>query len=226
MFRMPAVIVQLARIWDEIDVATVAMEMLGTYGISNQEDFSWAVDLQPLVTMGELQDYARVASASGVRGAKRAQEAIKLSVPNSNSPRETAVALYLGLPRRKGWAELGGFVMNQGIRLAEEQERIAGQGVVKPDFLWESKSVSVEYDSDLEHLTPQQKTKDERRRNAMESAGYWAPTLTNGIVKDEDALNAFTAELERRMGFRRRALTRAESERRHDLVRRLFVKDF
>ena len=47
---MPAVLVQLACTWDEIDIATVAMEMLGTYGLSDQLEQGWSVDLAPLVT--------------------------------------------------------------------------------------------------------------------------------------------------------------------------------
>lgn len=36
VYRMPAVLVQLASVWDDVELAMVAMEMLGTYGLSDQ----------------------------------------------------------------------------------------------------------------------------------------------------------------------------------------------
>ena len=222
VYRMPAVLVQLACTWDEIDIATVAMEMLGTYGLSDQLEQGWSVDLAPLVAYGELTSYIRAAEALGIRGAKRAGEALKLAVPGSNSPRETALALYLSYPRRRGGAELRGYVMNKTIELSGEQAQIAGQGRVKPDFLWEGKRVTVEYDSDLSHLNSLQKTKDERRRSALESVGYKSLVVTNGIAADEAALSALTTQLERWLGYRRKSLSERQAMLRSTLVRRLF----
>lgn len=220
--RMPAVLVQLASVWDDIEVATIAMEVLGTYGLSDQLERGWDVDLAPLVTYGELVRYIRAAMALDARGAHRAGAALELAAPDSNSPRETALAVYFNLSRRRGGAELRGFVMNRSIELTGEQRKIAGQDRVKPDFLWKSEHVTVEYDSDLSHLSSRQKTKDERRRSALESAGYKSLVVTNGITGDEIALNALTVQLERRLGYRRKPLSDRQVALRRMLVRRLF----
>lgn len=222
VYRMPAVLVQLASVWDDVELAMVAMEMLGTYGFSDQLEKGWDVDLAPLITYGELTRYICAAEALGVRGARRADSALELAVSNSNSPRETALAVYFNLPRRRGGAELKGFVMNKSIELVGEQKKIAGQDQVKPDFLWESERVTVEYDSDLTHLNSKQKTKDERRRSALESAGYKPLVVTNGITSDEVALNALTLQFERRLGYRRKPLSSREAALRSILLRRLF----
>ena len=222
VYRMPAVLVQLASVWDEIELAMVAMEMLGTYGLSDHLERGWDVDLAPLVTYGELERYIRAAKALGIRGASRASSALELAVPNSNSPRETALAVYFSLPRRRGGAELRGFAMNKPIILVGEQREIAGQDQVKPDFLWDQERVTVEYDSDLTHLSSRQKTKDERRRSALESAGYKPLVVTNGITSDGAALNALTSQLERRLGYRRKPLSARQAALRSMLVRRLF----
>lgn len=220
--RMPAVLVQLASIWDDIEVSMVAMEMLGAYGLSDQLEKGWCVDLAPLVTYVELARYTIAAKALGTRGAVRANSALELAVPDSNSPRETALAVYFGLSRRRGGAELRGFVMNKPIELSEEQIEIAGQIYVKPDFLWESKHVTAEYDSDFSHVNSRQKTKDERRRSALESAGYKCMAVTNGITKDVEALSALTTQLERWLGYRRNPLSDWQAAQRATLVRRLF----
>lgn len=222
IYRMPAVLVQLASIWDDVELAMVAMEMPGTYGLSDQLEKGWDVDLAPLITHGELTKYIRASKALGVRGSIRADSALELAVANSNSPRETALAVYFNLSRRRGGAELRGFEMNQPIELMGEQRELAGQDQVKPDFLWECKRVTVEYDSDLTHLNSKQKTKDERRRSALESVGYKPLVVTNGITSDEVALNALTSQLERRLGYRRKPLSAREAALRSMLLRRLF----
>lgn len=132
------------------------------------------------------------------------------------------MAVYFNLPRRRGGAELRGFEMNKPIELVGEQRELAGQDQVKPDFLWECKRVTVEYDSDLTHLNSRQKTKDERRRSALESVGYKPLVVTNGITSDEVALNALTSQLERRLGYRRKPLSAREAALRSMLLRRLF----
>ena len=87
--------------------------------------------------------------------------------------------------------------MNKKLAVPQEFWSLAGQRTIKPDYCWMNAKVACEYDSDDDHLNSRQKTKDERRRVTLEAMGYKVMTLTNGILKSGEALNAFTAELER-----------------------------
>lgn len=220
--RAPAVIAQLGSRLDIISLAQVACELMGTYGLVPwaREDVIW--DVEPLASLAECREYATAARALRVRGATSACEALKIAAPNSNSPRETDIAVYFLLGRPSGGAGLSGFAMNQKLSVPQEYWTLAGQRTIKPDFCWQTAKVACEYDSDDDHLTSRQKTRDERRRVTLEAMGYKVMTLTNGILKSDEALNAFTAELERQLGIRRNPMNANMLSRRCDLSERLF----
>lgn len=224
-YKMPAVFVQLGMVMDVIELAEVACEMMGTYGLAPWTQEGRVQDIAPLVSRGELSEYVHAACAKGVRGATRALAALKIATPGSNSPRESDVAVFFKVSRRKGGAELGGFCMNEPIYVPEDLRDLAGQGTIKPDFCWQRQKVVVEYDSDEDHLSTFEKTRDERRRHALEAMGYTVLTLTNEMIHSDEALNAFVRELERRLGLRRKALTKQSYEERRNLRERLFGRE-
>ena len=220
--RAPVVIAQLGSSLDTIALAQVACELMGTYGLVPwaHEDVVW--DVEPLASYEECREYASAARALRVRGATSACDALGIAAPNSNSPRETDIAIYFLLGRPAGGAGLGGFDMNKKLAVPQEFWSLAGQRTIKPDFCWMNAKVACEYDSDDGHLNSRQKTKDERRRVTLEAMGYKVMTLTNGILESGEALNAFTAELERQLGIRRNPMNANMLARRRDLCDRLF----
>lgn len=220
--RPPVVLAQLGANLDEISLAQVACELMGTYGLVPWADEDIIHDVDPLASLAECREYASAARALHVRGATRAFDALRISAPNSNSPRETDVAIYLQLERLSGGAGLRGFDMNRRLAVPQELWPLAGQRVIKPDYCWQRTKVVCEYDSDENHLNIRQKTKDERRRATLEAMGYKVMTFTNGILKSGEALNAFTAELERQLGVRRNPMNAKMLARRSDLCERLF----
>lgn len=219
--RIPVVIVQLALCCDEIELAELGLEMSGTYGLPLRSGDRAAGDLRPLVTPSELRRYALSARALGVRGAALACQALELVVPNSNSPRETDVAIAFQLTRRQGGLMVGGFEMNKAIELPDILSSQIGQSVVKPDFSWPNGTV-VEYDSEQEHRTPAARARDERKRRAYQSVGMDCLTLTNDILRSNERYDWFVRELEHSLGIYRRELTPAMAERRRELRERLF----
>ena len=219
--RIPVVLVQLALSYDEIELAELGLKMSGTYGLSPTLGGRVAEDLRPLVVPSELRRYALAARALGIRGAALACRALELVVPNSNSPRETDVAIAFQLSRRQGGLMVGGFEMNRAIRLPDALADQIGQGTIKPDFSWPNGTV-VEYDSEQEHNTPAARARDERKRRAYRSVGMDCLTLTNDILRSNERYNWFADELERSLGIYRRELSPAMAERRRDLRERLF----
>ena len=219
--RIPLVIVQLACSLDEIELVELGLEMSGTYGLSPRSSGGEPEDCRPLVSPSELREYALAARALGVRGAAAACRAMEFVVPNSNSPRETDIAIAFQFSRRQGGLMVGGFEMNKSIRLPESLAEQIGQSVIKPDFSWDNGTV-VEYDSEQEHRTPEARARDERKRRAYQSVGMDCLTLTNDILRSNERYEWFAGELERSLGISRRDLTPAMAESRRQLRERLF----
>lgn len=219
--RMPAVLCQLAAKLDVVDLAEIACEILGTYGLAPWTESGSVGDLAPLVDLAELRGYAASAHALGVRGSARALEALSLAVAGSNSPRETCVAVFLQRSRPLGGAGLGGFAMNQRVTLPDRLAKRLGRRVVIPDFSWPNGTL-MEYDSKREHLDPETRARDEAKRRAYRAEGLDCLTLTNGILRSNALLDLFVADLEQSLGLKRRPMSgRMESSRR-DLRERLF----
>ena len=219
--RMPAVFCQLALELDEVELMRIALEMAGTYGIAPWTEEGAIQDLSPLVDPAELRSFAASARILKVKGAARACESLASVVPGSNSPRETDVAIAFLQPRTKGGLLFPGFRMNEEIRLPKALADKLGQSVIKPDFSWPNGTV-VEYDSEQEHLTPEARARDERKRRAYRSVGMDCLTLTNGILTSNVLYEDFAAGLEMSLGLRRRALSKKGIQKRRDLRARLF----
>lgn len=198
-----ATFVQLAGLLDEIELAALAYEVCGTYGLPSTGLAEGAQDLVPLSSVAELRAYAVAARALGVRGAKRACAALGLVVDGSNSPRETDVAILLSLSSRKGGYGLGGFQMNGEIKVARSRRNALDQSAIKPDFLWPDKKVALEYDSNAHHLTPREKEHDEARRRVLESMGFRVFVLTNEVLRSSTKLGDFMEDLQGALGARR-----------------------
>jgi hypothetical protein len=220
--RMPVVLAQLGRWLDPIELAQIACEMMGDYGLTPWSADSFVGDIRKLVDHEELRRYASVAHSFDARGSARALEALKVAFPGSRSPRETDLAIFLATSRARGGAGLGGYRLNETIALPRELCDLAGMRSVTPDFIWEGRKAALEYDSDAYHLSPMDKMRDEGRRAALEKMGYHVTVLTNRMLQDDDALNAQLAELARHLGVRRAAPNRRMLDRRHELRDRLF----
>ena len=160
--RMPLALSQLSRSYDEIGLAEVAYEMAGTYGLAPWAHDDLVKDVRPLTDVSELVSYAQAARALGTYGSSKVLAALTLVVPNSNSPRETGLGIYMMQSRARGGARLGGFRMNEPLELPSQLQEFLGQRVIKPDFLWPNGTV-MEYDSDDWHLSPRKKAADERK---------------------------------------------------------------
>lgn len=201
----PAVFVQLAGLLDEVELAALAYEMCGNYGLPSTAMDEGAQDLAPLSSVDELRAYAAAAHALGIRGAARALGALDLAKGGSNSPRETDVAILLGLSCRKGGYGMRGFNMNAEVKVPNAYRLSLRQATIRPDFLWADKRVALEYDSNAHHLTPLEKEHDEARRRVLESMGYRVFVMTNEVLRSDVKMSAFMADLERALKIRRAA---------------------
>lgn len=222
--RMPAVFSQLAADLDEVSLAQIAGEMAGNYVIDLGEEEGMVGDLAPLVTISELRGYAESARALNVRGAARACRALDLALPNSNSPRETDISIFMMQPRVQGGVDLRGFEVNVPIKLPASLAEKLDKKVIIPDFTWPNGTI-LEYDSKREHFSPEERARDELKRRAYQAVGMDCLTLTKGILRNNNEVDLFFAELERSLGLRRRAPNDRMLESRKLLRARLFGKE-
>ncbi len=219
--KMPVVLCQLASSWDVLEVAEVACEMAGTYGVTPWSDRGFEGNMEPLVDLAEFRGYASAAKALRVRGASRAVSALDLSAACSNSPRESDVAIFFLQSRALGGVGLAGFTMNRRLDLPESLVELTGRKYLVPDFMWDNGTI-VEYDSEQEHLSPEARARDEAKRRAFQAEGLDWLTLTNGILRSNSLLNLFVRDLEESLGLTRRPLSAAMEARRTTLRERLF----
>lgn len=203
-------------------LALIASELCGSYGITPMSDDAVSYDLQPLSTINDLMAYAEGAKALGIRGASRAVNALRVTSELAASPREAQIAVFLSLSRRRGGADLPGFELNKTIKVPADMIVIVGSKTLKPDILWEHEKLILEYDSNEFHLTVTQKRRDEARRRVYERLGYKVKCLTSDILADNDKLNVFVDELETVISPRRRKANQQMLATRRELRADLF----
>lgn len=221
--RPGPMLVQLASDREEIEIALLACELCGTYGLTPWAEDTLQTGLTALSSKAELLGYAKSASSLGVRGAKRAAAGIALATADSASPRESELAVFLALSRNRGGAGLPGFVLNQSVDVSVEQRvSVGGSAVLRPDILWENQKVAVEYDSNEHHLTLREKERDEARRRVFGSMGYSVFVVTNELLKDMEKLDLFVDDLTKKLGVRRPPLSERQEASRCVLVEKLF----
>lgn len=203
-------------------LALIASEFCGSYGITPMDDDTVSYNLQPLSTINDLMAYAEGAKALGIRGASRAVNALLVTSEFAASPREAQIAVFLSLSRRRGGADLPGFELNKTIKVPAYMVVIVGSKILKPDFLWEHEKLILEYDSNEFHLSAAQKRRDEARRRVYERLGYKVKCLTSDILVDNDKLNVFVDELEMIVSPRRRKANQQMLAARRELRADLF----
>ena len=217
--------VQLGRELDVVDLARVAHELVGTYVLMPWSDEGCRADVDQLTNLEELGHSAQRAAEAGVRGARRALEALAVTTENSNSPLETDIAILLKTSRAKGGFGLGGFEMNPKVRLSLEGQLIMGRTDIRPDFAWPGTDLVLEYDSDRWHTTPEAHERDSRRRAAYIASGRTPLDLTHGMLHDYEALCSLMDELERRLGIVRSPINASMAAKRERLLERVLGMD-
>ena len=178
----------LARTLSLIELLEVGYELCGTYRML---DDTPCYGLAPLTSAARLRTY--IERASHLYGSRKAREAAQWIKDNSGSPAETAIAIVLALPYRKGGYGLDGFELNREIPLNETAAHLLGRSTVKPDEFFVESRHPIEYDSVRFHSGREQADYDERRRNAYSAMGMAVtvvrprhlanPALFDDIVK-------------------------------------------
>lgn len=178
---------------DQVRLLLLGYELCGGYatartrGALSQGMPSYQVEA--LATVRGLGSYA--ARIPSLNGAGKVNRAARYLADDSASPRETQLALALGLPQRFGGGGLGIPAMNYRIEATEEARDLAGRSFFLADLCWPEAKVDVEYQSAEMHGNSESLDRDSLRTNALDLMKWHVKSVANiqlGTMKGTDGV--------------------------------------
>lgn len=193
------------------ELLLLGFEFCGSY-TTHQEGYERR---PPLSSVARIRAY--LDRASSMHGIKAARRALKYLADGSASPKESQLALLLGLPRAMGGYGLGIPLMNKEITFARGARKATDSTENYTDLYWPEAKLAVEYDSDLAHLGPEEIAHDAARRNALIAAGVDVITITKKQLMSYSEMEKAAYAIARRMNVRMRSRADDEVNRRLQL---------
>lgn len=211
--------VQLCAELSLIERIKLGFELCSSYAVRENGAIS---ETAPLATLDAL---ARHAQEWPTVGSKRALQALDLILEGSRSPKETELAMKLGLPCRLGGFGLGGFQMNPKVALGGFGQKITGKAYCVPDLLWPEHKLDVEYNGKDWHSSPCQREGDLCRRQALSAEGYTVLTVDQKEIESPASLRPVADEISRITTGRHLRLRAADYERKSMELYASFVSE-
>lgn len=172
--------IQMAASMSLVGAVVLGYELCGSY--SQFPSFiSGFYKRPPLTSVKKIE--AVLDSLEGVRGARRAREALRWVRDGSASPMETVIACMLYLPCSMGGFGLAAPELNCEVGLSDEEAAITGTKYCMIDAGYRVQKVGLEFDGEAYHRNVE---KDRRRREALAHAGWRIYVLnTDEVVSYE-----------------------------------------
>lgn len=175
-----------------IDALCLGYEICGTY----QQAVTPGAIVYQTHPLSSTRDIRRLLKNNpSLPGAVQARKALRYLADKSASPRETQTALLLGLPPYYGGYGLGIPAMNHEIHCTAKAAAIAGRKTLRCDLFWPAANLAVEYQSREFHAGEQQRVRDSRRTNALQSMGIQVVAITNDELDCIDAVDVIAATI-------------------------------
>lgn len=200
---------QMAETMNFLDLLLLGFELCGTYfsgqGIDAFANTSIASPRhKPFTRANKIARFLDSDVASQTKGIAQATQASKFLLDNSDSPRESALALMLTLPRRLGGYALPRPLLNQRINIPRSSSQLIRNDHFRCDLLWPKEGLAIEYDSDLHHVGAQKIAKDASRRDALALLGIQAITVTNKQFASMNEMDKVAHAVAKTLGIRQR----------------------
>lgn len=138
----------------------------------------------------------------GIRGAKAARRAVKCLAKNAASPPEAFLWTVMSLSQRYGGYGIPELELNRRITPSKRAQCLARRKTLVPDIVHAPSRLAIEYDSNSEHLTPDQISRDASKRLALESDGYKVVTVTTRQLSSSDEMRGIAEQSCKRIGRR------------------------
>lgn len=161
---------------------------------------------------------AFVGENPSIHGSRAIKRILPYLANGSASPRETKLALLLGLPRRLGGYGLGIPQMNLPVDFDSRAQSIALRASARCDLHWPESKLDVEYQSKFAHEGERARIRDSRRANALAAMGWTTISITNEELNSKTACDAI-AEAIRKVLKRKRRLDPQDFDRRNRELR-------
>lgn len=173
----------------------------------------------PLTSVRALKAFC--ARCPSLRGSRKLSRALRYVADNSASPRETSLALLLGLPERLGGYNLGIPHMNKKVIATEQAFAVSGKRFFRCDLCWPGQKIDLEYQSRHSHEGEAKRIEDSRRTNALASMGWNVIEMTNDEASSISTLNIIANSLRKALGKRTRAQGYELGDKRLELCKKL-----
>lgn len=139
---------------------------------------------------------------AGLYGTKPARLALNSVVDNAASPPEAFLWSVLSLPQRYGGYGIPGLIMNRRITPSRRAQRIARRATLIPDVSHLETRLAIEYDSNSEHLTPAQITRDATKRMALEADRFKVISVTTRQLSSPHEMRSVADQASKHIGYR------------------------
>lgn len=166
----------------------------------------------PLTSTKKLAAYLR--KVSGMAGTKQAKKALAYVHDSARSPRETALAMMLGLPVRYGGFALGRLSLNRRRSVYNGVDATGNRRYATryPDIVFTAvgtdgveRTVGVEYNPWSTHAGRQKAQADAQRRNEFSAqSSLTLIEVTNGQANDYVAMRKVADQVRRALKLRQR----------------------
>lgn len=202
------------------DHILLGMELTGAYASTFDNENGHLVTMvkrNPLTTHARLERYCK--SASKLWGRKAALAALPYIVDRSASPRETVLAMVLGMPLCRYGEGFGMPEMNHYIKTVHARP-FSTRGHYWCDLYWPG--LDVEYDGG-EHVDEIRQNSDRRRTNELMEHDIHVVRVARQELESQEDFRTVTEVIRRRLNIRKRS--RSEDNIRHsDNLRSYLLK--
>ena len=176
------VFLQMANETSLVGAAVLGFELCGGYAHFSQLA-SGFYDRPPLTSREKIGD--ALGKLAGVRGKRRAAEALDLVLDGSRSPMETVLTCALAFPGELGGCGFEAPIMNHEVVLDGRASALAGLSRCCLDLAWPEQMRAFEYDGAAWHTDARA---DRRRREALASMGWTVNVIDLADVSSGSSL--------------------------------------
>lgn len=176
------VFLQMASEASLVGAAVLGYELCGKYSHFSQL-ISGFYDRPALTSKAEIS--ATITQLAGVRGARRANEALGLVLEGSRSPMEAVLAAILSLPSSLGGCGFMAPRLNLRVNLDQKAASLAGTSRCYLDLAWPDQMRAFEYDGATWHTDARA---DRRRREALTHMGWTVNVIDLNDISNHSSL--------------------------------------
>lgn len=176
------VFLQMANETSPVGAAVLGFELCGEYAHFSQLA-SGFYDRPPLSSREKIG--GALGKLGGVRGKRRAAEALDLVLDGSRSPMETVLTCALTFPGELGGCAFEAPAMNHEVMLDGRASALAGLSRCSLDLAWPEQMRAFEYDGAAWHTDARA---DRRRREALASMGWTVNVIDLADVSNGPSL--------------------------------------